>query len=153
MTRATKALFALASLAALAGCAPAYRMEPPAAFKRFERSGDFRYITADGVMLKAREVDNYPRADLPFWVDAMKRHLEERGYALKSEACFETAKKLDGCTVDFLLPYGSEDWVMSETIFVTGGRVVLVEVAGPYDRYAKVEKDLAKALKTFDPGE
>ncbi|MDD5309207.1 MAG: hypothetical protein PHU25_17985 [Deltaproteobacteria bacterium] len=153
MTRATKAFIALAPLAILAGCAPAYRMEPPAAFKRFERSGDFKLITADGVMLKAREVDNYPRADLPFWVDAMKRHLAERGYALKSEACFKTEKKLDGCTVDFLLPFGAEDWVLSETIFVKAERVVLVEVAGPFERYAKVEKDLAKALKTFDPGE
>lgn len=140
-------------LASLGGCGPTYKMTPPNEFKRYEESSDFKMITADGVMLKAREQDNYPKADLPFWVDALKRHLKERGYAFKSEQCFKTSKGLDGCTLDFVLPHGAEDWVMSETVFVVDDRVVLVEVVGPFARFARVDKSLRAALVTFDPGD
>ena len=41
---------------------------------------------------------------------------------------------------------------MSEkTIFVVDDTIVLVEVAGPYERYASVEKALSASLKTFEP--
>jgi hypothetical protein len=54
--------------------------------------------------------------------------------------------------VEFLLPHGAEDWVLSETLFVVGDRVVLVEAGGPYERFARIEAGLRDALKTFDPG-
>ncbi len=145
-------LLALALLA-LAGCAgPKYCIEAPAAFKRFEESKDFRFITADGVMLKGREVDNYPKAKLPFWTDALRRHLEARGYTFRDESCFETTKGLDGCTLEFLLPWGAEDWAMGVTLFVAGKRIILLESAGPFDRYEAVQKALAAAYRTFEPG-
>ena len=43
---------------------------------------------------------------------------------------FETDKGLDGCTLEFMLPHGAEDWVLSETIFVVEDTVFLVETAG-----------------------
>ena len=67
-------VFLLASFAA--SCAPPYTMEPPKTFKRFKQINTFQFITADGVMLKGREVENYPEADLDFWQDALKRHLD-----------------------------------------------------------------------------
>lgn len=148
----TSALISALALALLAGCGgPAYQLQPPAAFKRYEGSSDFRFITADGVMLKGREVENYPRADLPFWTDALKRHLEARGYTFRAEECFRTERGLDGCTLDFLLPYGAEDWVMSETIFVVDDRIILLESAGPFDRFQPIEQELKASLRTFAP--
>ncbi len=142
--------FVLFTLVA-AGCGPAYTMDPPKSFKRYQETEGFKMITADGVMLKAREVENYPEGDLPFWTDATERHLVKRGYVLKSKACFKTQKQKDACTLTFLLPHGAEDWVFSETLFVEGDTLVLVEAAGPFQRFVKVEKELAAALKTFEP--
>ena len=133
------------------GCRPPYSMIPPDAFKRFEKSRSFKMITADGVMLRAREEENYPKASLDFWVDAMGQHLEKQGYALKSKRCFSSKKGKRGCTLDFLLPHGAEDWIFSETIFVEGETIVLVEVAGPFERYVEVEEALSKAMETFEP--
>jgi len=144
-------LVAVAALASACG-PPPYKMDLPRSFKQFEDTRDYKLITADGVMLKAREVENYPEAGLDFWTDALKQHLEEQGYVLKSEECFKTTKGLDGCTMDFMLPHGAEDWVMSETLFVVEDDVILVETAGPYERYAEIEEDLKKSIKTFDPG-
>jgi hypothetical protein len=103
-------------------------------------------------MLEAREVDNYPEAPLDFWVDAMSRHMLAQGYVAKAEPrCFETARKRKGCTAEFMLPHGAEDWVLAETLFVLDDDIVLVEAAGPYDRYALVEAELRKAVETFEP--
>lgn len=140
-----------ALLCAGAGCAAPYVLEAPPAFKRYHDTRAFEMITADGVLLKIREEDNYPRADLGFWRDALKGHLDARGYAFKSERCFETQRRLAGCTLDFVVPRGAEDWVMSETLFVEGDTVFLVEVAGPFERYAAVEPELKRALETFAP--
>jgi hypothetical protein len=142
-------LFVLA--AALSACKAPYAMETPASFRKYEDTKEFKMITANGVMLKAREVDNYPKGDLPFWTDAMGRHLEQRGYVLKETACFTTNAGKKGCTLTFLLPHGTEDWTFSETLFIEEDDIVLVEAAGPYDRFAKIEGELARALKTFEP--
>jgi hypothetical protein len=150
----TIAAFALALLLpALPACKPPYSMEIPDGFQRFERTRDFRLITADGVRVKAREVGNYPEATLEFWTEALELHLEAQGYAPKSRHCFETKRGLPGCTVDVLLPHGAEDWVLSTTLFVVGDRVVLVEAAAPFERFSPVEERLRAALLTFDPGD
>ena len=138
-------------LSAAAGCKAPYTMTAPTQFKRFMDTDDFKMITADGVMLRARQVENYPKGDLSFWTDAMTQHLEASGYVLREKRCFKNRSHKDACTLDFLLPHGAEDWAFSETIFVVDDNLVLVEAAGPFDRYAKIETDLAKALETFEP--
>lgn len=143
--------FVILFAAVLSACAPPYTMTPPQNFKRFENTADFRFITPDGVMLKGREVENYPRGDLSFWTAALKKHLDERGYVLKSENCFVTDKKLSGCTLNFVLPNGAEDWVWGETLYVVEDTIFLLEVTGPFERFAKVGEELDAAYKTFDP--
>ena len=142
---------ALAVAAAFSACKAPYTMTTPPSFRRFEKSRDFKMITADGVMVKARQVENYPEGDLDFWTDALERHLVERGYSMKGKNCFDTKTGKRGCTLDFVLPYGTADWAFSETIFVVGDTIVLVEAAGPFERYIKLEKELAEALTTFEP--
>lgn len=132
-------------------CKAPYTMDIPKSFRKFEDTRDFKMITANGVMLKARQVRNYPQGDLDFWTDAMARHLTERGYSMKSKDCFATRTGKKACTLDFVLPYGTEDWAFSETLFVLNDTIVLVEVAGPFDRFSAIEAELADALKTFEP--
>ena len=50
-----------------------------------------------------------------------------------------------------MLPHGAEDWVLSECLFVVKDRIILLESAGPYERYARVEKLLREAFRTFVP--
>lgn len=138
--------------AALSACHHPYSMATYEPFKKYRDTRELKMITPEGVRLKAREVENYPKADLDFWVDALGRHMQERGYVPGATKCFETEKGHRGCTLDFMLPYGAEDWMMSETLFVVGRRVVLVECAGPYSLYVGVQEELGKALLTFDPG-
>ena len=133
------------------GCAVPYSIEAPEQFKRYTTKTEFKWITADGVMLKAREVENYPEASLSFWSDAARQHLEKIGYLHEKTTCFKTKDGLDGCTLKFALPHGAEDWVYQETIFVVDDAIVLLEAGGEYSRFNAVETDLAKALKSFRP--
>ena len=141
----------LTGLAAACGGVP-FRLDAPPAFKRFEKSNDFRFITADGLRMRGRLLENKPLADLGFWREAMKGHLEKRGLVFQGESCFKTERGLDGCTLDFVLPYGAEDWVQSETLFVHGDDLMLVEVTGPYERYVPQKPALQNAMRTFQPG-
>lgn len=147
-----RAVAGLLLAAACVACGPHHHMDAPLGFVRYEQRRELALITADGIRIKSREVRNYPKADLPFWVDALKRHLQARGYALQGERCFDTSRGLAGCTVEFLLPHGAEDWVLSQTTFVVEDRIILVEAAGPFDRFSKVAAALNLALRSFDPG-
>lgn len=150
MSGPLRALCAIPLAVVLMACGGAeHRVDAPDAFRAYAEADDLRLITADGVRVAAREVDNEPVADLDFWVDAMKRHLDKRGYALAAEDCFTTKAGQKGCTLDFVLPNGAEDWVMSETIFVFGEKVVLVEAAGPFDRFQAVAPAYKQSLRSF----
>lgn len=138
-------------------CLPAcgglgFAMDTPPGFTRYRASDDFRLITADGVRLKGRKVENKPVAELGFWKDALREHLEKRGYTHRDTQCFQTARGLDGCTLEFVLPSGAEDWVQSETLFVRGDEVLLVEAAAPFEAYEARRAGIQTALRTFDPG-
>ena len=152
--RALTAVAGVLLALSVAGCpGPQYRMDDPPSFKRFQDEPGLRMITADGVMLKVREVENYPEADLRFWVDAMRRHLEQQGYAPRGAPRFFDARGgLRGARLLFLVPRGPEDWELGEAVFVVGKRVVLVETAGPYPLHAPLEKEIDAALLTFEPG-
>lgn len=147
------AVIAGALLAGLAACGYTHAMNAPKGFVAYEDTEGLKLITPDGVRLRSREVDNYPEGDLDFWVDALERHLDKRGYVKKDKRCFDTAAGLKGCTIDVFAPGQTEDWFFSETVFVKGDRIVLVEAAGPGHRYNEVGPAIDAALKTFVPSD
>lgn len=146
---AYRSALCLLLLALCGACARGYDLTPSKSFREYEDSDDLKMVTADGVMVKVRTVENYPEASLEFWMDALGQHLDKQGYAKKSKTCFKTQSGLAGCTLDFLLPHGAEDWVLSETLFVSGDTVYIVEAAGPFERFTKVEKEYANSLLSF----
>ena len=153
LRRLFRGLLALVVWLGVGACGPNYQMKAPPDFKRFEKAGGYKLITADGVQLKIREVDNYPKANLDFWTDALQRHLGQRGYRPLARSCFKTDAGLAACTLDFGIPRGAEDWVLSETVLVADKRIVLIEVAGPYVRFAPLAKRLRESFKTFSLGD
>jgi hypothetical protein len=134
-----------------AGCATTkIQVELPKELKRYENTPTLKLITADGVRIKSRELENYPKGDLDFWSDALKTHLDHRGYVFKTKRCFETTpQKLQGCTLEFVVARGPEDWLFTQTLFVDGEKILLIEAAAPFDRLTKLEPSYTAALKTL----
>lgn len=139
-------LFALA-----AGCGPAYQVETPKSFRRYEQSADFRWITPEGVVLRGREVKNEPRAELPFWAEATRHHLERKGYKLQKERDFQSASGTAGKRLDFLVPRGGEDWLFTIALMVEGERVLLIEAGGPWAQMHPLDAEIDGMLKSFRP--
>lgn len=142
-------LFLLPALLALPACAPTWQMPTPQGFVPFAERDALAFITPDGVRLKQRTVPNYPKAELAFWTDALQRHLVARGYLLHGQKCFATTTGLQGCTSEFIAPHGGEDWVLAQTLYVTGDDLQILEAAGPFARYQAVAPALAKAYEGF----
>jgi len=136
-------------LVTLSACGSAWQMQTPTGFVPFRDKSGPAFITADGVRCSLRTEDNYPKADLAFWTDALQRHLVARGYLLHGQQCFKTTAGLDGCTSEFVVPHGGEDWVFAQTIYVTDDELQILEAAGPFDRYKKVAPALQEAYLTF----
>lgn len=139
------------ALVITAGCGPVFNLKPPAAFARFKSGDTNRWITADGVRLRVRQLDNSPKATLSFWTEALAGHLKRRGYVQKSKRCFKTSHQLPGCTLNHMLATGTGEWVMSTTVFVIDDRIVLVEAVGPWQRWKPYQAQLAEAVRQLAP--
>ncbi|MCO4760493.1 MAG: hypothetical protein KC502_03270 [Myxococcales bacterium] len=148
-----KALLAALLVVLPLACSPVYQLKAPAAFARFTTGDTNRWITADGVRMRVREVDNDPKAKLPFWKEALGGHLKKRGYKPKGSQDFQTASQLPASTLTFLLPRGNGDWVMSVTLLVAGDRIIVVEVVGLWQRWKPHEAALHQAIVAFSPSE
>jgi len=133
------------------GCSTVFNLKAPEGFARFESGDKNRWITADGVRMRVREVDNKPKANLQFWTEALADHLKRRGYMNKGQRCFKTTQGLDACTLNQLLARGTDDWVMSVTVMVVKERIILVEVVGPWARWKRHEPALHRAVMAFAP--
>ncbi len=144
------ALGALLCIGAL-GCGPAYRIETPKSFRRYQQSHDFRWITPEGVVLRGREVENEPRATLAFWSQATQHHLERRGYKLQTKRAFRTAEGLDGERLDFLVPRGGEDWLFSVGLIVREARIYVLEAGGPWAQMHPLDAELQGVFASFRP--
>lgn len=146
---------AAALVALLAGCpsVPSIRMDAPASFRSYERPDHkIRMISPDGVRLLVREVENYPEADLPFWAEALSRHVDAKGYQIIERVELVTREGRRAITTEFLVARGAEDWVLAETLIVAGPRLILVEAAGPFDRFQPYRDELRAAIETLAVG-
>jgi hypothetical protein len=144
----TDRLLACLALAAVA-CGPRYTIEAPPGFVRYEAEPN-QLISADGVRLRLRAVDNDPEASLAFWEEALRRHLEERGYVLRRSAALD-AGGMPGHVLDFVVPHGAVDHALRVALFVRGDEIVLVEAGGLFDRFQRHDEALARALATVRP--
>lgn len=146
------ALNGLLGLLALASaCTPRHNLTLPGEFARYEHGDPNRWVTSEGVVLRAREVDDPPKATLAFWTEALVHHLERRGYRVSAPATFRTTGGVEAQRVDAITHRGAEDWLLVTAIFVVGGRLLLVEATGPWTQLHPMDASLQRALAGFQP--
>jgi hypothetical protein len=146
-----RVLLSATALCLVAACTPAYEIEAPKSFRRYERSRDFRWITPEGGLLRGREVANEPAATLDFWTEATVHHLERRGYKLQKTRSFRCAAGLDGKRIDLLVPRGGEDWLFTVGLMVDGDRILIIEAGGPWAQMHPLDTEIQHAMTSFRP--
>jgi hypothetical protein len=141
----------LAMFGAVSACTPRHGLTLPGEFARYEHGDTNRWVTAEGVVLRAREVEDPPKATLSFWTEALVHHLERRGYRVSKPVSFRTTGAIDAQRIDAITHRGAEDWLLVTALYVHGERLFLVEATGPWAQLQPMDASLQRALVGFEP--
>jgi hypothetical protein len=125
--------FLLTTMVLVVACG-ATRPDPPPGFAPYEGADSFRAVSADGVVYRVRTEPNEPRAELPFWKEALKRRMTNAGYHFVSESDLSTSGGIV-YLLDLGAPLGAQDYGYLVAIFVRGERLVIIESAGEAARF------------------
>jgi hypothetical protein len=151
-----RALAPLLLLLSAACGGPAFFMRSPAHFIELDPSSPaeagyaMRAVSADGVVVAVRAIDNSRHGSREFWTHAIQNQLGRGGgYALLDETEVRAASGEAGDHLRF----GRDDdghpyryWV---TIFATERHVFVIEIGGREERVAEVQGELEASVASF----
>jgi hypothetical protein len=155
MTRSL--VFAVLLAIALTGCAGRhFALTPPEHFVELEESAqramgyDLRALSADGVVIGVRQIDNDRHGSRAFWVDAVRNRLRrDGGYALLSESETRAGDGIEGHQMRFGRDEEGHPYRYWVTVFVTPSHVFVIEAGGREERFTEAETEIEAALATF----
>ena len=128
-------------LAACAGSKP-----PPDGFAAWgkAKAGKSRALSPDGVMVSVHTVANKPRADLPFWKEALKTRMSQAGYRILGDSA--VAGEPETYLLRLAAPLGQKDYLYFVALSVQGKKIRITEAAGEAVRFRAHEDAILKAL-------
>jgi hypothetical protein len=143
---------AAALLALLAaGCAN-YHPSAPEGFGRYPRGSVFksplRAVSPDGVLFTVRTEDNKPKADLPFWREALKDRMAKAGYRVVADTIC-SMQGSPGALIKLAAPMGNQDysyWI-AFTLSASGEDILVAEAAGESKRFLARKDAILKAIE------
>ena len=108
-------------------------------------SGDFRAVSPEGLLFTVRTEKNDPKADLPFWRQAMKTRMSQAGYRIVSDTnCLMGGK--EAALLKMAAPVGNKDYLYWVAISVSGKKILVVEAAGEAKPFLRRAPDIAEAI-------
>jgi hypothetical protein len=128
------------------GCVPLEKISTPDGFARYSETGEFKAVSPEGVVFRVRSEDNRPRAELPFWKEALKKRMLDAGYIFLREASV-TADAEPGYLLELTAPYGQQDFTYLVAVFVRPEKIVIVEAAGEVADLAGRREAILEAIK------
>lgn len=147
-----KVLLLALACAPLAGCRH-HQLRAPSDFAVLDEEGPFatRAVSADGVVIGVREIDNEPRATRAFWLGAIQKQLTDgRGYALLDRRDVRARSGQPGTQLRLGRDQNGEQYLYWLTLFVTKRRLYIVEAGARRDRFDPAQSKLEAALATLE---
>ena len=152
MTRTVRAWIAT-SLLLLAGCGTSFEAATPPGFVELdEPDGEYAYraMTADGLVIAAREIDHEPKGELDFWVRAIENRLRQRGgYALLETRQVTCRSGQTGKQLRFGHDEGSRPHLYAVSVFVTEDTIYVIEAGGTKELMEKHAEQVDWAVQNF----
>ena len=139
---------AMALAAALVSCVTPVHIDTPEGFARYVDTDDPLAVSPEGVLIRARLVDNDPPQSLEFWAEALQQQLEASGYFLVEQSEFDTDVG-PGRLFEWAAPVNGEDWVYLTAIVVTDAQIAVIESAGSFDHYQRHRAAIWESLSTL----
>lgn len=147
---------ALVAAAACAACGPSVSLRTPPGFAVLDDQKEYVYraSSADGVVIGVRAEKNDPQGNLDFWSEVLNQKLRQMGYAPEGAAAeVRTAGGLAGREMKFTAKRAGRPHRFWIAVFVTEGRVWVVEAGGDADRFTeKHQKAVERAIQSMVTG-
>ncbi|MBI5508051.1 MAG: hypothetical protein HY903_04790 [Deltaproteobacteria bacterium] len=128
---------------------PTFAARAPAGFAAFDGWRALKAVSPEGVVYRVRQARNEPRADLPFWCEALKKRMQDAGYTFVAESQIK-AGGAPGCLLDLAAPQGTFDYSYLTAVFVDGRHLVIAEAAGEVLKLNERKKDIVTAIAAID---
>ena len=132
----------------IAGCAPA--LELPASFVELgpDQSGRyyFKAVSADGVVIALRRIDNSKNATVEFWAKALENELTWSGHSLVENVPVTSEGGTAGRLMTFSGQREGQEFTYILGVFVKGGSILLTEAGGKADAFGKHKAEIGKSL-------
>ena len=127
-----------------------YEMQTPKGFVRFDQEKTvIKEISANGVRIKTRKVDNDPPGDLELWSQSVEIHLKGQGYRILKNEPIRTSSNLNGRLFVSMYRHNDRDYSFLTAIFVEGKFVYVIESAGLFAAFSEHEGNIIAAVKSF----
>ena len=106
-------------------------MELPEGFALIDDSPEFLAISPEGVKLRVRKTNNYPKKSVGFWEEALFSYLSGRGYvAVGSESDLDFGEAPFAART-WGVSYGNEDYLYITGLRLMKNKIEILEIAGP----------------------
>ncbi len=143
----------VASFLLLAGCGVSFEAATPPGFVELDEADSayaYRAMTADGLVIAAREMDHEPKGELDFWVRAVENRLRQRGgYALLETRPITCRSGQTGKQLRFGHDEGSRPHLYTVSVFVTDDTIYVIEAGGTKELMEKHADQVDWAVQNF----
>jgi hypothetical protein len=118
----------------------------PKGFAAYDTRRQDWAASPDGVLFRVRTAQHEPEADLSFWAEAMSKHLDGAGYRVARDGAVK-AGSVAGQFLETTAPLGAHDYAYAVAVFPNGKSLVLVEVAGPVEKFEARREAIVAAIQ------
>jgi hypothetical protein len=132
-----------------------FKIETPEGFAQIavdhfnQRDVLYKAVSPEGIILRVKKVENYPRMELDFWLKALINQLQKEGYTLiGEEERFET-KQRKGAYITWGLPYGNATYIYLTSLLVCDDEILITEAAGEHIIFNDYKDALIKSIRSI----
>jgi hypothetical protein len=123
-----------------------FKAQSPSGFAAYKSRCTFKAVSPDGVIYRVRSVKNKPKAELPFWNEAVITRMKNAGYTLVDTSSI-TVQGRQTFVTELAAPLGSEDQSYLIAVIYGPKRLTVVEAACEVSKFQKRKADIVEAIK------
>lgn len=130
-----------------------YSLSTPDGFAKFHKEEQImKFVSSDGVRIKAHSIRNEPYGDIAMWSDTVRQHLKSNGYHEVLVKQLATPDNVQGKYTEYGIRYNAEDYIYAVALYVDKENIYIVEAGGEKKYYDRKRDSVLDAMRSFRTG-